>query len=423
MSIEIQNLNESERKVSIQMEKEETQKYFEEILKKEAKKLTIPGFRKGKAPLSLVKKMYGDALFYDNLDKIAENKFWDEIDLQGIEVFGVPKLTDINLDENGGLKFEIEFEVLPQIEITDFDGIEVEKEEYEISDKFYEDIVEYVRFQLRTEEPAEIIDSMDYIVELEIFNGNNTSEKESAQEPKKYSLYLKNLELNQEFVNLLLNKKLNEEFETSIPILNNDIEKQTSKDADQIKKYKIVTIKKVILPEANDELAKKFTNDQLKTLEELKQQFAQRELEYRKAEAYQKLKDEIRKALISKYNFHPPTSLIERAAKYYSEDIKKKYNVNQLPEETLKTINEYASNDAKWYIIKKSIKDKFNLDLSEQEVIEYAQSLAEKFNINQEAVLKFLYSDKSTLLDEKADEKFFNFILDKIKVNTRKVII
>jgi len=121
LNSQIQNLNDSERKISIEMPKEETEKYFEEILKEESKKLTIPGFRKGKAPLSLVRKMYGEALFYDNLHKIANNRFWDEIDTLGIEIIGVPKITNLDLTDDKELKFDIEFEVLPEIDLSNLD--------------------------------------------------------------------------------------------------------------------------------------------------------------------------------------------------------------------------------------------------------------------------------------------------------------
>jgi len=107
--------------------------------------LTIPGFRKGKAPLSLVRKMYGEALFYDNLHKIANNRFWDEIDTLGIEIIGVPKITNLDLTDDKELKFDIEFEVLPEIDLSDLDqklaDVTIEKKEYELTDSFFDKVL------------------------------------------------------------------------------------------------------------------------------------------------------------------------------------------------------------------------------------------------------------------------------------------
>ncbi len=420
MSVEIQNLNESERQIIVEMPKDETQKYFEEILKDEAKKLTIPGFRKGKAPLSLVKKMYGDALFYDKLDKIAQNKFWDEIDTQGIRVIGIPKLTDIDLNDEGGLKFQIQFEVLPQIEIDNFEEIEVEKEEYELSDKYIEDVLEYLRFEKRTEEPAEKIESMEYIVVLE----TSSSSASTSKEPEKIPIYLKNQKINQEFVNLLLDKKLNDEFETSIPIA---IESQNSEEGkDSINKttnYKITEIKKVILPELNDDFAKDYSKGKIESLEDLKKTIAQEELAYYNKDANLNLMSSIKDAFVEKFKFTPPPSLVEKQLDHKAKQLAKEYKNFEMNEETKKLLQTISEKDVRWFLIMDAIKSKYNLHLTNDEIDNFAQSLAEKYNQDKNAILKYLQTKGSVLLEEKESEKFFDFILSKIKVKTKKVII
>lgn len=423
MNTEIQHLNESERKINIEMPQEETQKYFEEILKKEAKKLTVPGFRKGKAPLSLIKKMYGDALFYESLDKIAQNKFWDEMDIQGIEVVGVPVLTDLDLKEDGGLKFEIKFEVLPKIEIDNLEEIEVEKEEFEISEKFVEDYIEYIRFKLRKEELADEVESMEYLVGLEIVNQSEKSETSPTPENKILPIYLKHPDLNQEFVNLLIGKKLNDEFETSIPLTNSAEEQEKNSEEKKINHYKIVEIKKVILPEINDELAKNYTGGKIETLDELKKAIVEEELAYQNQEAKSTLRNSIKNAFIQKFNFTPPPSLVEKQRTEMEKEIKAKYKGSSITDEAQKFIKEVAERDVKWFLIREAIIDKYNLKLTNEEIDSYAQEIAEKYNQDKNAVLRYLQSNKSNLLFEKETDKFYDFILSKVKIQTKKVVI
>jgi len=421
LSVEIQNLNESERKINIEMPQEETQKYFEELLKKEAKKLTIPGFRKGKAPLSLVKKMYGEALFFDNLDKIAQNRFWDEMYAQGIDVFGVPKLTDLDLKDDKSLKFEIQFEVLPKIEINDLESIEVEKEEYEISEKFYDDLIDYIRFELRKEEPIEKVESMDCLVELEVSKTKDSNEEEK---PTIYSVYLKSPKINQEFVNLLLNKNLNDEFESSIPVFKEESDEIKNIEGEKPNfKYKIKSIKRVTLPELNDELAKTYTNGKFETLEELKKEFAERELDYLNSQAKIDFREAIKNAFVTKYNFQPPSSLVENVTNYSIEQVKKKFNLKEPSNDIVQAVRERALNEARWQLIAIALKDKYNLRLSEEEINEIAQSLSEKFNIPMEEVIRFLYSRNSDLLKEMEEQKLFDFISEKIKIKLKKITI
>lgn len=420
MDAEIQQLNESERKISIELPQDETQRYFEEILKKEAKKITVPGFRKGKAPLSLVKKMYGDAIFYDNLDKIAQNKFWDEIDTKGIEVLGIPKLTELDLTEDGGLKFEIQFEVLPQIEIENFNDIEVEKEEFEISEKFIEDYIEYIRFQLRTEEPAEEVSSMEFIVVLENLT---TSEATTNKDESKIPIYLKNQELNQEFVNLLIGKKLNEEFETSIPLTTKEKETEKADAENQNYRYKILEINKVNLPEVNDELAKKYTDGKIETLEELKKTIVKEELAYLNQEAQLKFEKAVRDKFLEKYKFTPPPSLVEKQMKFIEDELRKKHKNFKMFDEIKNLIKDTAEKDVRWFLITKAIKEKYNLFLTNEEIDAYAQELAEKHNQDKNSILAYLYSNKSNLLSIKETDKYFNFLLSQIQIKTKKVII
>lgn len=75
-----------------------------------------------------------------------------------------------------------------------------------------------IRFKLRKEEPADKVESMEYVVKLEIVNQSEKSETSPTPENKILPIYLKHPDLSQEFINLLIGKKLNDEFETSISL-------------------------------------------------------------------------------------------------------------------------------------------------------------------------------------------------------------
>ncbi len=419
MNTEIKTLNESERKISIEMSPEEVEKYFEEILKKEAQKITIPGFRKGRAPLSLVKRMYGTALLYDNLDRIAQNRFYDEIDTQDIQIIGTPVLTDIDYKPDGALNFEIQFEVEPQIDVKleDIEQIEVEKEEYEVSDKFVQDLMEYIRFEARDEELAEKIESTSYIIQIEARNPEKPDE-----DPKKWDLYLENPSLNKEFINLLIGKNLNEEFETSIPVINAEETSEEKKENTNYK-YKINSIKKVSLPELNDEVAKKFSKGRFSTIEELKNIMIKEEIDYLKKEIEKKNFETIKSKLLEKYQFTPPPSFVKQSTNKLIDNLKKNNPKLEINEQLMEYLRNHAERESRWYLIYENIKNKFNLGLSKEELEEYASKLAERYNQDKEKVINYLLKSKSELLSVLEEEKFINFLLEKVKVNIKKVII
>lgn len=422
MNSQIQNLNDAERKISIEMPKEETERYFEEILKEESKKLTIPGFRKGKAPLSLVRKMYGEALFFDNLHKIANNRFWDEIDTLGIEIIGVPKITSLDITDDKGLKFDIQFEVLPEIDFSDIDqklnDVTLEKKEYEISDSYLNQILKEIQFQNRTEEGIETVNSNEVIVEV---SRKEKSENET-QQPQVFAIYLNYENINPQFRDLFLNKKAGDKIETDLdPIIDEKKSEQASKP---VYEYEIKKILKVILPELNDEFVKKLTKNENETLESFKQKLIQEELKNLENEEEKSFNRKLEDILIEKFKVTPPSSMVESSLKNYINELKKQETYRHISDEQLSEIvKPLAEKNVIWFIIKKSLTKQFNLDLTNEEINNYAQKLADKYNLPVEQVLNYLNSRGANLLEELLEDKIFNFLKPKIKTTIQKVVL
>lgn len=422
MNSQIQNLNDAERKISIEMPKEETEKYFEEILKEESKKLTIPGFRKGKAPLSLVRKMYGEALFFDNLHKIANNRFWDEIDTLGIEIIGVPKITSLDITDDKGLKFDIQFEVLPEIDFSDIDqklnDVTLEKKEYEISDSYLNQILKEIQFQNRTEEEIETVNSNEVIVEV---SRKEKSENET-QQPQVFAIYLNYENINPQFRDLFLNKKAGDKIETDLdPIIDEKKSEQASKP---VFEYEIKKILKVILPELNDEFVKKLTKNENETLESFKEKLIQEELKNLENEEEKSFNRKLEDIFIEKFKVTPPSSMVESSLKNYINELKKQETYRHISDEQLSEIvKPLAEKNVIWFIIKKSLTKKFNLDLTYEEINNYAQKLADKYNLPVEQILNYLNSRGANLLEELLEDKIFNFLKPKIKTTIQKVVL
>ncbi len=93
MEIKINDINVSEKELEATFTFDEIKKDLETEILKESKKLQIPGFRKGKAPLSLLKKMFGDALEHEASEKVANKKFWDIAEEKHLHPIGKPTIT------------------------------------------------------------------------------------------------------------------------------------------------------------------------------------------------------------------------------------------------------------------------------------------------------------------------------------------
>lgn len=418
----LQKISDSEHKITMVMSREEIDKYFNEILKEETKKLTIPGFRKGKAPISVVKKMYGDALFVENLDKIVNNRFWDEIDVLGIDVIGTPTITKLEKAAEGGLTFEIHFETQPEFELAKLEDIEIEKREFLISDETIQNVLKRIQFDKRSEKEIDKVESRNSIVEFSFYPLDAT---EDQSKPIKIPFYLGEGEKYEELIQILLNRSKDEEFETelNIPKILWGGEEQFSQEPKIKYIVKIEKIKQIELPSIDDDLAKKYLNDENANLETLKEKIRQDYLNYYKTEEERIINDKIKSKLIEIHNFTPPTSIVEKFKENISKRIReKKEPLNLPPEEIDKIIDENAKLGAKWFFIESAIMKKFGVQLTQAEIEEEAKRLSEKYNIEMEKVMSYL-RDKSEYLYELEQSKLFSFLNSKIKIKTVEEIL
>ena len=93
---------------------EELVPYFEKAMSNFRSKAEIPGFRKGKAPIDMIKKMYGQSIEYTETENIANDVFRKYYIDNNINVYGMPELTDIDYKPKESMMFKVEFDFVPE---------------------------------------------------------------------------------------------------------------------------------------------------------------------------------------------------------------------------------------------------------------------------------------------------------------------
>lgn len=108
-------------------------------------KINIPGFRRGKAPRSIVEKMYGKGFFYeDAINELLPDNYEEAVRAAGIEPVGRPEFDVVSIDENG-LVLKAVVYVKPEIEIEGYKGIEATKVPVVVTDDEVDHEIEHVR--------------------------------------------------------------------------------------------------------------------------------------------------------------------------------------------------------------------------------------------------------------------------------------
>lgn len=113
--------------IEFDVDKQTFEAAIEKVYRKEVKKINVPGFRKGKAPRSMIERMYGKGVFYeDAINEIIPDAYAEAIKEAALEVVSRPEFDIVTIDDNG-IVLKAKFYVKPEVSIEGYKGIEVEK--------------------------------------------------------------------------------------------------------------------------------------------------------------------------------------------------------------------------------------------------------------------------------------------------------
>jgi trigger factor len=213
LDIKINDVNTSEKELEVTLTYDEIKTDLEKEIKKKLKDIQIAGFRKGKAPLSFVKKLYGDALEYEASEKVANTKFWEIVKEKDLNPIDTPVITDIKFEPQSDLYFKIKFEILPQIEIKDYKGLEIEVPKVEIRDEDVEYEIKSIQQSNREmQDVEEVGDSRDYVLTVNIVRVDENGNVIEGTSSEKIQIDLSNERVQPEILENAKGKKVGESF-------------------------------------------------------------------------------------------------------------------------------------------------------------------------------------------------------------------
>ena len=147
MSLQIENIGNLERKVSLQFSKSELLPKRESKLKQLGKNLKMPGFRPGKVPLKMIEQQYGQQVDFELSFDHASNQFFEFAESEKIELVGQPRLEPKSELDAENIIFDAYFEVFPEVKVGDISQIEITRYDTEVSESEIDKTIELLRKQ------------------------------------------------------------------------------------------------------------------------------------------------------------------------------------------------------------------------------------------------------------------------------------
>lgn len=161
MSLQVEKLEKNMAKLTIEVSAEDFDAAIQKAYLKNKGKISIPGFRKGKAPRKMIEKMYGAGIFYeDAVNSLVPEKYAEEVDNCDLEIVSQPDIDVVQVEAGKPLIFTAEVALKPEVTLGEYKGIEVEKQDVEVTDEEIQAEVDKER-----ENNSRVIDVDDRAVE------------------------------------------------------------------------------------------------------------------------------------------------------------------------------------------------------------------------------------------------------------------
>ncbi len=398
----------------------------DKVYRKQVKSISVPGFRKGKAPRSIIEKMYGTGVFYeDAINDLIPNAYPAALEESKLEVVGQPEFDIVSLDENG-LVLSAKVYVKPEVEIKDYCGIEVENEVEPVTDEEVDKEIETIRERNSreievTDRAAEMGDTA--VIDFEGFCDGVAFEGGKGTD---YALTLGSGSFIPGFEEQIVGKNIDDEFDVNVTFpAEYHATDLAGKDA--VFKVKIHALTKVELPALDDDFAKDVS--EFDTFDEYKADMKAKIEKRHETAAQSALEEKLVEALIEKLEADIPVAMFEEETENYVRDYDMRLRsqgmdlstflkyTNQTLDGLREQMRPQAERQVKGRLALEKIAALENLEATEEDIeAEYAQ-IASAYNVDVEQVKASIASD-AIAADMKV-KKAVEFVKEKAIIKTK----
>ena len=417
--------NTNEVKISFTVEAEKFEKAMKSVYAKTAKYFTIPGFRKGKAPMQLVERQYGPEIFYeDAFNELAPEVYDEAIKENKIEAVSRPNIDITQIEKGKDLVFTAVVQTKPEVKLGKYKGIEIKKIEYNVSDEDINHELGHMQ-----DKNSRLISVDDRAVEsgditVIDFEGSIDGIPFEGGKAENHELQIGSNTFIPGFEDQIIGMKIDEEKDIKVKFPDEYFSKDLA-GKDAVFKVTLHEIKKKELPELDDEFAKDVS--EFDTLKELKDKIKEKlETENKNKEKYE-TEEEAIKIVCDNTEIDIPSGMIETEIDNMVRDIEGKLSYQGLnlqtylqmmgktEDEMRKEFEDQAQKSVKSRLVLEEIVKAEKLEATDEEVNNKIKEMAENYNRDEKELLENEQL-KTYLADSMKTEKAIDFIVKNAKM-------
>ena len=426
MSFKVEELGKSMVKLTIEVAAEEFEKAMETAYQKNKNKLSVQGFRKGKAPRAMVEKMYGAGIFYeDAANELIPDAYEKAAVESGLDIVSRPEIDLVQVEKGKAFIFTAEVAVKPEVTLGEYKGVEVEKTDVSVSDDEVAAELDRVREQnarIITVEDRPVADGDETVIDFEGFVDGVPFAGGKGED---YKLVIGSHSFIDTFEEQLIGKNIGEEVEVNVTFPE---EYHAAELAGKPALFK-VTIKAITakeLPELDDEFAVDVS--EFDTLAEYKEDIKKSLLEKKEKEAKFAKEDKVVDAIIEKATMEIPDAMIDTQTRQMAEEYAQRLqmqglNLQQYFQFTGMNANSFMENlkpqalkRIQCRLVLEAIVKAENIEVSEEELDKEFETMAQNYHMEKEKLVELVgEKEKEQIKMDIAVQKAVDFVRDAAK--------
>ncbi|MFW5640964.1 MAG: trigger factor [Thermodesulfobacteriota bacterium] len=416
MQVTVEDLSSVKKVLHIEIPEEDVNREVDNAYKELKKTAKIRGFRPGKAPRSVLERHYRKDVDADISSRLIQESFADAIRQENLNVVGTPDLNPPDLQYKQPYHYDATVEVTPELEEIDYKGLELKKVRREVSEADIQNQLQMFQKNLsRTEaieEDRPVTEGDFVLIHYEGFEDG--APVEDLQRTENFTMKIGSAQIAPELDDALIGKKPGDTLDVDVAFPE-DYGNKTLAGRSVTFHIELEEIRKEVLPEIDDELAKNF--GPFDTLDALKAEIEKNLKEGYQKRTEQELQEQIFSKLIEKRDFEVPETMVEYEIDGIIAEAERSFMYHNMTMEQLGLTKEHlaekyrdtAVKQVKRHLILNKIIDQEKLSLEDGELEVGIAEMARSLNQPEEGIKSYYqqYPEKLqhlqyTLLEKKA---------------------
>ena len=426
MSVKVENLEKTMAKLTVEVSEDVFEKAVQDVYMKQRGKISIPGFRKGKAPRKMIEKMYGAGVFYeDAANKILPTEYSKAADESGLEIVSQPDIEVVQIEAGKPFIFTATVATKPEVELGQYLEIEVAKQDMEVTE---EEIL--AEIDKERENNSRVIDVDDRpVADKDIavidFDGSVDGVPFDGGKGEDYELTIGSHTFIEGFEEQVIGMNIDEEKDVNVTFPE-DYHAENLAGKPAVFKVKVKQIKVKELPELDDDFAQDVS--EFDTLDEYKADVKAKLADMKEKTAKRAKENEVIEKIIENAKMEVPDAMVETQAGYLVDDFARRISSQGLSieqymqftgltqEKMLEQMKPEALKRIQTRLVLEAIAKAENIEISDERVDEEVKNMAEQYKMEFDKLKEMMQdSEKEEIKNDLAVTEAVKIITESAK--------